>query len=64
MFDLRLKYKKEGNDIVQEMVKLNLNSIYGQTIRRDIEDDFCCKTENWMKTDYDESVKDYQMVII
>ena len=38
LFDLRLKYKSEGQDILQEMVKLNMNSIY-QTIRRDIEDD-------------------------
>ena len=36
-----------------------MNSIYGQTIRRDIEDEFCCKTEYWMKTEYDERVKDY-----
>ena len=41
------------------MVRLIMNSIYGQTIRRDIEDEFCCKTENWMKTEYDERVKDY-----
>ena len=59
LFDLRLKYKTEGQDILQEMVKLIMNSIYGQTIRRDIEDEFCCKTENWMKTEYDERVKDY-----
>ena len=56
---MRLKYKSEGQDILQEMVKLIMNSIYGQTIRRDIEDEFCCKTENWMKTEYDERVKDY-----
>ena len=36
-----------------------MNSIYGQTIRRDIEDEFCCKTENWVKMEYDERVKDY-----
>ena len=40
LFDLRLKYKSEGQDILQEMVKLIMNSIYGQTIRRDIEDEF------------------------
>ena len=59
LFDLRLKYEKEGNDILQERVKLTMNSIYGQTIRRDIEDEFCCKTEHWMKTEYDERVKGY-----
>ena len=59
MFDLRLKCKSENNEILQEMVKLIMNSIYGQTIGRDIEDEFCCKTEQGMKTEYDERVKDY-----
>ena len=38
LFDLRLKYKTEGEEILQETVKLIMNSIYGQTTRRDIED--------------------------
>ena len=59
LFDLRLKYKKEGIDILQEMVKLIMNSKYGQTIRWDIEDECCCKTENWMKPEYGERVKDF-----
>ena len=41
------------------MVKLIMNSIYGQTIRRDIEDEFYSKTEHWMKTEYVERVEDY-----
>ena len=59
LFDLRLMYEKNGDEILQEMVKLIMNSIYGQTIRRDIEDEFSCKTEHWMRTEYDERVKDY-----
>ena len=59
LFELRAKYKSEGEDILQEMVKLIMNSLYGQTIRKDIEEEFCCKTEHWMKTEFDERVKDY-----
>jgi hypothetical protein len=35
LFDLRLKYKKEGNPL-QEIIKLLLNSIYGKTILKPI----------------------------
>ena len=40
LFELRAKYKSEGEDILQEMVKLIMNSLYGQTIRKDIEEEF------------------------
>ena len=59
LFKLRAKYKSEGEDILQEMVKLIMNSLYGQTIRKDIEEEFSCKTEHWMKTKFDDRVKDY-----
>ena len=59
LFELRAKYKSEGEDILQEMVKLIMNSLYGQTIRKDIEEEFSCKTEHWMKTEFDDRVKDY-----
>ena len=35
LFELRLKYKKEGNPL-QEIIKLLLNSIYGKTILKPI----------------------------
>ena len=40
------------------LVKLLLNSLYGENIRKDIEK-FACKSELWMQTEYDERVKDY-----
>ena len=49
LFDLRNKYKDEGNDILQNLVKLIMNSIYGQTIRKDIEEEYLCKSKHWMK---------------
>ena len=59
VFALRQKYKDEGNDVMQILVKFLMNSLYGEDIRKDIEEKFSCKSEMWMQTEYDERVKDY-----
>ena len=59
LFKLRKKYKYENNDVLQLLVKLLMNSLYGENIRKDIEEKFACKSELWMQTEYDERVKDY-----
>ena len=59
LFALRQKYKDEGNDVMQLLVKLLMNSLYGENIRKDIEEKFACKSELWMQTEYDERVKDF-----
>ena len=59
LFALRQKYKDENNDVMQLLVKLLMNSLYGENIRKDIEEKFACKSEMWMQTEYDERVKDY-----
>ena len=59
LFKLQQKYKDEGNEVMQLLVKLLLNSLYGEQIRKDIEEKFACKSEMWMQTEYDERVKDY-----
>ena len=59
LFKLRKKYKDENIDVMQLLVKLLLNSLYGEQIRKDIEEKFACKSEMWMETEYDERVKDY-----
>ena len=59
LFKLRQKYKDEGNEVMQLLVKLLMNSLSGEQIRKDIEKKFSCKTEMWMLTEYDERVKDY-----
>ena len=41
------------------LVKLLMNSLYGEQIRKDIEESFSCKSECWMMTEYDERGKDY-----
>ena len=59
LFALRQKYKDENNDVMQLLVKLLMNILYGEQIRKDIEENFACKSEYWMQTEYDERVKDY-----
>ena len=59
LFALGQKYKDENNDIMHLLVKLLMNSLYGENIRKDIEEKFACKSEAWMMSEYDERVKDY-----
>ena len=56
---MRKKYKDEKNDLMQKLIKLNMNSLYGVQIRRDINESYYCKSETWMKTEFDENVLDY-----
>ena len=59
MFALRQNYKDEKNDLMQGLVNLILNSLYGIQIRKDINESYCCKSEYWIQTEYDENVLDY-----
>ena len=40
------------------LVKVILNALYGEFQQKDILDSYECKSEAWMFTEYDESVKD------
>ena len=44
---------------MQRLVKLMMNSLYGAQIRKDINESYNCKSETWMKTEFDENVLDY-----
>ena len=59
LFALRQKYKNEKNDLMQGLVKLIMNSLYGVQIRRDKNESYYSKSETWMKTEFDENVLDY-----
>ena len=59
LFSLRQKYKDEHNDLMQRLVKLIMNSLYGVQIRKDIDQSYKCKSQHWMETEYDENVLDY-----
>ena len=56
---LRQKYKDEKNESMQGLVKLFNNTLHGVQIRRDINESYYCKSETWMKTEFDENVLDY-----
>ena len=36
-----------------------MNSLYGVQIRKDVNESFYCKSETWMKTEFDENVLDF-----
>ena len=40
-----------------------MNGLYGEQIRKDIEESSSCKSEAWMMSEYDERVLDYQKII-
>ena len=44
---------------MQGLVNLFMNSSYGVQIRKDINESYYCKSETWMKTEFDENVLDY-----
>ena len=58
LFALRQKNKDDNKDVMQLLVKLLMNSLYGENLRKDIEEKFGCKSEMWMQTEYDERVED------
>ena len=41
------------------LVKLIMTSLYGVQIRRDINESYYCKSETWLKTEFDENVLDF-----
>ena len=62
LFELRHKHIDENDDVMQLLIKLILNSLYGEQIRKDIEESYQCKSETWMMTEYGEKVLDYQKI--
>ena len=44
---------------MQLLVKLAMNSLYGEQVRKDIEEKFAWKSESWMMSEYDDRVVDY-----
>ena len=44
---------------MQGLVKLNINSLYGVQIGRNINESYYCKSETWMNTEFDQNVLEY-----
>ena len=62
LYNLKRKYKSEKNDFKQGLLKLVMKSLYGVQIRKDITESYYCKSEIWMKTEYDENVFVYRQL--
>ena len=59
IFALGQKFKDENNEVIHLIVKFIMNSFFGEQFRKDIEQNFACKSETWMMSEYDERDKDY-----
>ena len=44
---------------MQGLVKLIMNNLFGAQIRKIFNQSNCCKSELWMRTEYDENVLEY-----
>ena len=62
LFALRQKYKEEGKNIMQLLIKLIMNRLYGEFLRKDILESYECKSEAWMMSEYGERVLDNQKI--
>ena len=56
---MRQTYKDEQNEVMQLLVKLIMNALYGEFLRKVITESYQCKSESWMMSEYDERVLDY-----
>ena len=54
----RGRYKKQRRDLLQKLSKKIANSVFGRNIRWDVNDHFKCVTDNWMKENYNDRVKE------
>ena len=59
LFALRQKFRDENNNVMQFLVKISMNSLYGENTRKVVDESFACNSEYWMMSEYDERVKDY-----
>ena len=62
LLELRQKFREEYNDFKQLLVKLIMESLYGEQICKDIEESYEYKSEAWIMVEYDERVLDYQKI--
>ena len=56
LFQLKLKYEKGESDFMVDVIKLYLNSLYGKTIRRNIDKEYIIRSENWLMKNNDDRV--------
>ena len=54
MFEKRDLFKSQGNDLLQNLAKKIRLSVYVGNIRNDINEEYKCVTENWMREYFDD----------
>ena len=59
MFKKRDLFKSQGKKLLQNLAKKIGLSVYGGNIRKDINEEYKCVTENWMKENFDDRVKEW-----
>ena len=59
LYNLNLKYE-EGNDFMVDLIKWSMNSLYEQSIRKDIDEEYILRSENWLVKNNDGRVVDYE----
>ena len=59
MFNKRDLFKSQGKHLLQNLAKKIGVSVYGGSIRKDINEEYKCVTENWMKENFDDRVKEW-----
>ena len=59
MFQKRDMFKSQGKDLLQNLAKKIGLSVYGGNIRKDINEEYKCVTENWMRENFDDRVKEW-----
>ena len=59
MFEKRDLPKSQGKDLLQNLAKKIGLSFYGGNIRKDINEEYKCVTENWMRESFDDRDKEW-----
>ena len=59
MFEKRDLFKSQEKDLLQNLAKKIGLLVYGGNIRKDINEEYKCVTENWMKENFDDRVKEW-----
>ena len=58
MFEKRDLFKSQGKDLLQNLAKKIGLSVYGGNIRKDINEEYKYVTENWMRENFDDRVRE------
>ena len=59
LFNFRQKYRVEGNDNMEKLLDLMMNSFFAENMIKDITEEYVCKSESWLSREYMQRVLDY-----